>query len=204
MSSENSKKRKKNPNNNLSYEEISSIVEYLVKVKSNNHVFDCYNEDDIGQEIRLICFKALNHFDSDKVEKSKRVNFFGRCVDNALHNLKRDKYIRYSNPCNGDCELLHGEDEELGKVCKKWRKHQEKIKRKKNIKHPISIEILGDIKDTQFEKIIEMEDIKMYLLSNIDSSLRQGLLDILSGNKKSVSSRDKKKIQIFVRRMLLE
>lgn len=206
MSLANTKKTKTSNQeiNKLSYDDISDIVEYLVKTKCRTYAFDCYSPEDIAQEIRLICFKVLTHFDADKVEEAKRVNFFGRCVDNALKNLKRDKYIRYSSPCDGDCELLHGNDAELSKVCKKWLKHQDKIQRKKNIKHPISIELLGDIRDTQFEKIIETEDMKRYLIDKIDDSLRPALMHILNGNKKNVSVRERRRVQGFVKRILLE
>lgn len=198
------KKTTKSKSKQLKYEDITEIVEYLVKTKSWNYTFDCYSPEDIAQEIRLICFKVLTHFDAEKVEEGKRVNFFGRCVDNALKNLKRDKYIRYSSPCDGDCEMFHRDDKELSIVCKKWLKHQDKIKRKRNIRHPISIELLGDIRDTDFEKQIETDDIKRFLLDRVDKSLKPALLNIFNGNKKSVSIRDRRKVQIFVKRILQE
>ena len=186
----------------LTYSEIEPIVEYLVKVKSNNYTFDCWTTDDIGQEIRMICFKAMTHFDSERVLPDKWKNFFGRCVDNALKNLKRDRYIRYQTPCDSECELLHSNDDELNKICKKWLKHQENINRKKSIRHPVSIDLVGDIRDVKFEKKVEVEDTKTYLLSKIEAYLRPGLVQILNGNKKKVPVRDRRKIQISVRTLL--
>lgn len=201
----NTKKTTKNQKSQpakLTYNDIIDIVEYLVKTKCRNYTFDCFEPDDIAQEIRLICLKSLNHFDSEKVEEEKRVNFFGRCVDNALKNLKRDKYIRYSSPCPGDCELLHGDDEELSKICKKWFRHQQNLQRKINIKHPVSLELFGELTDSKFEEQIEINDLKKYLIERIDKSLRSALVAIMSGNKKSVSIRDRKKVQACVERIL--
>ena len=188
----------------LTYSDIEPIVEYLVKVKSHNHTFDCWTADDIGQEIRLICLKALTHFDVDRVEPTKWKNYFGRCVDNALFNLKRDNYIRFQTPCNSDCELLHSDDEELEKICKKWINHQVKIAKQKNIKHPVNIDIVGDVRDYRFEKQLEVEDTKKYLLKNIEPSLRRNLKIIMDGNGKSVPKSERIKIQANVKILLEE
>lgn len=183
-----------------SYKDIESIVEYLVKVKSRDYTFDCFEANDIGQEIRLICFKALNHFDFAKVKEDKLVNFFGKCVDNRLRNLKRDRYIRFSSPCNSDCDMLHGEkDSELNQVCKKWLRHQERIEKQKVIKNPVSIELVGELKDNGFEKYIEAEDIKRFLIDNIEDSLRPGLIKILTGNSKKVPIKYRREIQASVK-----
>lgn len=199
----NSKKtNKKKSIDKLTYDDIEDIVEYLVSTKAWNNTFDCWSVDDIAQEIRIICFKALTHFDSNKVKDGKHVNFFGRCVDNALMNLKRDNYVRYKKTCDGECELLHGNDAELSKVCNKWMQEQEKIKIKLSIRHPIDIDVVGDIRDSDFEEMIEVKDIKQYLLKNIDESLKPALMNILGGNKRGVDSKDRRKIQLFVKRML--
>ena len=186
---------------NLTYKDIETIVEYLVKVKARDYTFDCFEIDDIGQEIRIICFKALDHFDFEKVKENKLVNFFGRCVDNRLHNLRRDRYIRFSSPCNSDCDMLHGgeDDSDLSKMCKRWLKHQERIEQQKIIKNPVSIELVGDLKDNKFEKNIEAEDIKRFLIDNIEDNLRPGLIKILTGNSKRVPIKYRREIQASVK-----
>jgi len=188
------------------YKDIENIVEYLVKVKSRDYTFDCFEADDIGQEIRIICFKALNHFDFAKVKEDKLVNFFGRCVDNRLRNLKRDRYIRFSSPCNSDCNMLHGgeEDTELSQICKRWLKHQNRIEKQKIIKNPVSIELVGELKDNKFEKLIEAEDIKRFIIDNIEEKLRPGLLKILTGNGKKVPIRYRREIQASVRLIMTD
>jgi len=203
------KEKSQNSQNNkksLTYKDIESIVEYLVKVKSHDNTFDCFGTDDIGQEIRLICFKALNHFDFDKVKEDKLVNYFGKCVDNRLHNLRRDRYIRFSSPCNSDCDMLHGgeKDAELNQMCKKWLKHQDRIAKQKIIKNPVSIELVGELRDNKFEKLIEAEDIKRFLVDNIEDNLRPGLVKILTGNSKKVPIRYRREIQASVKLIMTD
>lgn len=208
MSLEESATEQNDEIDSLSYKDIEPIVEYLVKVKSNDYKFDCYESEDIGQEIRIICFKALSHFDFKKVSDDKLVNFFGTCVDNALKNLKRDKYIRFSSPCHPDCELLHSDasDVELGKVCKRWMRYNKNLNRKMNVKNPLSINSDKDyeIKDIDFEKLVEMNDLKEYILSKLDRRLKKGFIKLTSGDRKSVDTKDRRKIQVIVRKILEE
>jgi len=194
----------KNQKNNLKYSDISDIVEYLVRAKAYKYTFDCWELDDIAQEIRLICFKALEKYDGSRVVDNKLINYFGTCVDNALKNLKRDKYIRMTpNCCSPDCELSHGEENTDREICPRWSKYNEKIRSQRVIKHPLSIDAIGNhVNSANFEENLEMEDIKEYLIKNIDRNLRSGLLNILGGNKKEVDIKNRRKIQEFVKKAL--
>ncbi len=200
------KKKDKKSKKNLTYKDIEIIVEYLVKVKSRDNTFDCFEPADIGQEIRIICFKALDHFDFEKVKENKLVNFFGRCVDNRLRNLKRDRYIRFASPCNSDCDMLHSGDDnqDMSQVCKRWLRHQERIEIQKVIKNPVSIELVGDLRDNKFEKTIEAEDIKRFLIDNIEDRLRPGLVKILTGTPKMVPIKYRREIQASVRLIMAD
>lgn len=199
-------KKEKKPVKKPKYSDIEHIVEYLVKTKSRAASFDCYSPEDIGQEIRIICFRALDHFDITRVKEDKWQNFFGRCVDNGLKNLKRDKFLRTSPPCKKDCEFLHGDeylDNALGAVCKRWLRFRKNLQRKIKIRHPIPIDIIGDnIKDTSHEKEIEASDLEKHLLSSIPSFLRGNLRLMLDGKAKLVPRKEKKKIQELVRTLL--
>lgn len=191
----------------VSYNDISKIVEYLVKTKSRNYTFDCWVEDDIAQEIRIICFKALKHFDVKRVKKDKWQNFFGRCVDNGLKNLKRDNYLRPDTPCKDGCGFLHGDDaensKELGRVCKRWLRFKRNLKRKIKILHPIPIEIIGDsVRDYNAEEGLECRDLQEHLMSRMPERLRAPLLQMLTGKDKEVSRKDKQKIRDCVERIL--
>ena len=159
MKKKKAKKKKKPIQTDVKYDDITQIVEYLVKTKSRNYTFDCWTEDDIAQEIRIICFKALDHFDVGRVKPDKWQNFFGRCVDNGLKNLKRDNYIRSSPPCKGDCGFLHAEERtnaNIGTVCKRWLRFRRNIQRKIRVLHPIPIDIIGDsVRDVSIEDQVE-------------------------------------------------
>jgi len=190
----------------ISYDDIVDIVEYLVRTKSYSYSFGCWTPEDIGQEIRIICFKAIEHFDSTRVEPDRWKNFFGRCVDNSLKNLKRDNYLRTSPPVRIDFNSMTPEEMlEFKKTqdYSRWLKFQANLKRKLKILHPISIGVLGDtIKHARFEEELEYKDLEKYVVDSIADELKGSLRKMLDGQIKSVSKRDKRKIQLFVKRLL--
>lgn len=200
------KKTKKTQNkikdDELTYEDIEEIVEYLVRTKSYNYSFDCFEPADIAQEIRIICLRALKHFDVNRVKEDKWQNFFGRCVDNGLKNLKRDRYLRTTPPCKSDCEFLHGDehlDKDMGLVCKRWLKFNKSLQRKRKIKHPVPIDLLGDItQKASFESTIEARDLKNHLYSIISDDLKPAFRMMLRGNAKKVSKDKRLRIQEII------
>lgn len=184
--------------NNIKYSDIADIVENLVKLKASSYRFDHFDTDDVAQEIRIICLKALNHFEVDKIDKDKWANFFGRCVDNGLKNLKRDNYVRFTPSCTGECNLLHGDEfinSELDGICKKWVKFKINLKKKLNIKHPVKSDaVLQKIPNKNFEAEIDNKEYIQYVLAPLDDKLKKKITDILAGNKRGLSSQDIKKI----------
>ena len=191
----------------LTYKDIEPIVEYLVRTKSRMYSFDCYTDEDIGQEIRIICFRALDHFDINRVKEDKWQNFFGRCVDNGLKNLKRDNYLRTSPPCKGDCGFLHGDQysnkNELGRMCKKWLKFKNNLQRKIKVRHPIPIAVIGDnVKDGAQEKEIMSRDLEKHVLECVPEELRTYLKLMIDGRGKEVPRKEKKRIQVLVKKIL--
>jgi hypothetical protein len=191
----------------VTYDDIAHIAEYLVRTKCRNYTFDCWTEADIGQEIRIICFKALAHFDVSRVKPDKWQNFFGRCVDNGLKNLKRDNYLRAAPPCKGDCSFLHGSEAEdsveLGRVCKRWLRFKSNLKRKIKVLHPIPIEVIGDsVRDFNAESALESRDLQDHLMSRMPSHLREPLLKMINGRDKELSRKEKQKVRECVNRIL--
>ena len=198
-------KKPQKSKNNLTYKDIEHIVEYLVRTKSWNYAFDCYGPDDIAQEIRIICLKSLPKFDPELKEPDKWVNFFGRCVDNGLKNLKRDNYVRTSFPDKKKYEKLEDTDksEEARELRKKWEDHQKRIKRKLRIRHATSIDGLADlIKNNRFEAEMEYKDLERYLVEKADDSILVSLRLMLSGRNKEVSRKEKRRVQQFVKKTL--
>lgn len=191
----------------ISYEDIEDIVEYLVRTKSYSYSFGSWSPEDIGQEIRLICFQKIKHFDPTRVEEDRWKNFFGRCVDNALKNLKRDNYLRTSPPVRVDMDgMTTSEILEFKKTedYSRWKKFQNNIQRKLRILHPIPIDALGDtIKHNKLEAELEYKDLEKHVIDSIDPSLRVSLCMMLDGKGKSVPKKDKRKVQGFVKKLLL-
>lgn len=58
-------------------------------MKAGLYVIPGYDRDDVGQEIRLTCVRALEKYDASK-NNSTPFHFLARCVDNRLRNLLRD------------------------------------------------------------------------------------------------------------------
>ncbi|TFH22710.1 hypothetical protein E4G67_04045 [Candidatus Bathyarchaeota archaeon] len=190
---------------NIKYDDIQDIVEYLVRTKSRNYAFDCFGADDIGQEIRIICLNALPKLKPDEQPRDKWVNFFGRCVDNGLKNLKRDRYVRTSFADKKKYEQLEEEDESgnAQELRRKWQKHQRNIQKKLAIKHTVPLDGLADfIKNDKFEHEMEYKDLEKHLIEQANDDIVIPLSLMLAGRAKEVSRKEKRRVQAFVKKIL--
>lgn len=188
----------------LTYKDIEEIVEHLVRTKAYGYTFDCYTQDDIAQEIRIICLNALNKLDPERVKDGKLQNFFGRCVDNGLKNLKRDNYVRASTPYRKKAQQLEDDDKspEAEEIRAKFAHHQEGVKRKLAIRHAAPIDGLTElINNERFEKEMEYKDLERYLIEKAPSDILVPLKLILSGRSKEVSRKEKRRVQQFVKKL---
>lgn len=183
----------------VTYEDVEDIVEFLVSTKSHRFTFDCYTYDDIAQEIRIICFQRLGKLDTSR-PREKWANWFGTCVDRALFNLKRDKYIRYTCPCKEeDCEFEHTRDTAPNKICEKWLRHKNRIQRKFYIYNPINIDAIGDaIRDGVAERKVEYNDFENYLVYMMPPDLKDTMRMILGGHDKGIARQDKERIKEYL------
>jgi len=189
---------------NLTYDDIEEIVEYLVKTKAYGYTFDCYSADDIAQEIRIICLTKLPKFDPEKTEPDKWQNFFGRCVDNGLKNLKRDNYVRASTPYRKKAAQLDESDksEEAEDIRSKFAHHQKGVKRKLSIRHACPIDGLAElINNKRFENEMEYKDLERYLIEKAPDDILVPLKLILSGRSGEISRKEKRRVQQFVKKL---
>jgi hypothetical protein len=190
----------------INYKDIEEIVEYLVASKSKGYAFDVFGPDDIGQEIRIICFKALNHFDTARIERDRWTNFFGRCVDNGLKNLKRDNYIRPATPCPPECAWLHGEEyltSQVDGVCKRWLKHKENIQKRISVIHPVNIDSMGDIiRDGKEDKEAVFRDLKNFIIEKLSEDLHWSFNEMLEGRGSKLTLNQRRKVQKAVKALL--
>jgi DNA-directed RNA polymerase specialized sigma24 family protein len=199
------KRRASKRKGEVTYEDIKEIVEYLVRTKSYSYQFDCYEPDDIAQEIRIICLLKLDKFDPEKTEPDKWQNFFGRCVDNGLKNLKRDNYVRTSSPYKKKFHELEDDDksEEAEKIRKLYGKFQQRIKQKLGIIHAKPLSLVGEVaRATQFEKEMEYKDLENHLVEKAPDHLKISLRLMLAGASKKVTRREKRKVQAYVKHAL--
>ena len=198
-------KRAKKKKGDVSYEDIEEIVEYLVRTKSRSYSFDCFAPDDIAQEIRIICLLKLNKFDPEKTEPEKWQNFFGRCVDNGLKNLKRDNYVRTSSPYKKQFHLLEDSDksEEAEKIRRLYGRFKQRIKQKLGIIHAKPLSLIGDVaRHTQFQQEMEYKDLESNLVRKAPDYLKIPLKIMLAGTSKKVTRREKRKVQAYVKSVL--
>jgi len=72
-------------------EEATPIINKIARVKKKNDCFAYYTEDDIHQEVWILCLDALKRY---KSTIAKLENFLNNHVTNRIKNLKRDKYFR--------------------------------------------------------------------------------------------------------------
>ena len=116
---------------NALYEKHYDTIEELAEL-NRNKTFIFFTEEDIMQEVRIICLKALEKFDE---EKSSVRTYLSRCVSNQLKNLKRDKYFRLDNPCiKSKCPMYNVFQKQCTSntypsICPLIKKSEEKIKK---------------------------------------------------------------------------
>ena len=72
----------------LAYELVADDIERLVSMKVGLYSIPHFDRDDIAQEIRMVCVKALAKYDETK-NHSTPFHFLARCVDNRLRNSLR-------------------------------------------------------------------------------------------------------------------
>ena len=194
-------KRASKKKGEVTYDDIKDIVEYLAKTKSWSYSFDCWEPDDIAQEIRIICLLKLDKFDPEKTEPGKWQNFFGRCVDRALMNLKRDNYVRTSSPYKKKFFDLDEKDTspEAEKIRELYGAFQRRIKEKLDIIHAKRLYLVAEVsKINQFEEELEYKDLEENLLENAPGHLKIPLRLMLAGKNKKVTRREKRKVQAYV------
>ncbi len=86
------------PGSGIGYYDVEDLVETIVHMKKGKYAFPGHDSEDLAQDIRLICWEALNKFDQNKLGKSV-FHFVARCVDNALYNKFRGVYLDNNPPC---------------------------------------------------------------------------------------------------------
>jgi DNA-directed RNA polymerase specialized sigma24 family protein len=84
--------------------EVLAIIERVALHHAPSYTFGSYERDDIAQEARIICLKALDVRQYDPARPLE--NYLHVCVQKRLLNLFRDECHRNDPPCRG----CHGGD----------------------------------------------------------------------------------------------
>lgn len=138
----------------LKYEDVADDIERLVSMKVNLYQIPGFDRDDIAQEIRMVCVKAISKWDAAK-NNSTAFHFLARCADNRLRNLVRDNAAT------------------LPKSKKNDRKAQERVAQKRalhsalSVGHDIPEDSLGDYAESH-----DAEDLKESVELNLPEEIR--------------------------------
>jgi hypothetical protein len=124
----------------LHYSDHEDLVETIVSMKRAKYSFPGVDADDLGQDIRLMCWQAIEQkFDPDKLGKSL-FHFVARVVDNALYNKFRGVYLDNNPPCLRCPEYIKETKqcriEEVG--CDRIVQYRDRMARKRAIAAPLS------------------------------------------------------------------
>lgn len=199
----------------ITYECAEDLVETIVSMKKNKYSFPGIDPEDLAQDIRLMCWEALEKkFDPNKLGKSV-FHFVARVVDNGLYNKFRGVYLDNNPPClrceyyikeTKECEI-----DEIG--CDRIVSYRERMAQKRAIAAPLSYNThLEDEEGADFSVhqslsvgtttgVIDIEDA---IRSSIDESLVPYYDLIIRGESDGVPAHYRRMVQRQVRLVIEE
>lgn len=181
--------------------EISGVIEVIAIQESRMAGRSRMEIDDLQQEIRLACVKALDKFDPTRIGPSPYA-FLKRCAKNHLYNLNRGTYVPNNPPCTR-CPLW----DKVGKKCSvdeegcdKIVEYRKNMEAKAAIKHP---DHLGSYDTVDASN----GAVDAFILdSSIRDTLPQSLIQdynlMLQDRANEVSSRNRSRIRKLVRTLI--
>lgn len=166
----------------LSYNDAQDLVETIVSMKKTKYNYPGIDPEDLAQDIRLMCWEALEkNFDPAKLGKSV-FHFVARVVDNGLYNKFRGIYLDNNPPClrcddyikeTKSCAI-----EEVG--CDRIVSYRDRMARKRAIAAPLSYNAYLDAEgDQDFTHHASMSVGSLTGVYDLDDTLRTHLDDIL-------------------------
>ena len=186
----------------LPYEKVSGLIESIIFTEGKKHPHIGFEFDDIAQEIRLICIKALSSFDPTRIGPSA-FKYLQTCTHNHLYNMNRGTFVPNNPPC-ARCPLwdkLNRKCEENEEGCDKILQYRKRMANKAALKNPTN-----NIEDN-FNDFKTHSDIDSFIL---DHSIRQKLpsyllidyYKMLAGSSDKVSLRHKSQIRKIVKKLM--
>ncbi len=151
-------------------------------MKKSKYNYPGIDPEDLAQDIRLMCWEALEKkFDSTKLGKSV-FHFVARVVDNGLYNKFRGIYLDNNPPCLRCPEYIKETKscaiEEIG--CDRIVAYRDRMARKRAIASPLSYNAHLDAEGEQdFTHHASMSVGSLTGVCDLDDTLRTELDDTL-------------------------
>lgn len=187
----------------VDFESCHTTIEHLVAKEARRNVLPGMSVEDVAQEIRVECWKSLQHYDTSRIGPYP-YKFLQVCVKNFLFNMRRGIYIPNNPPCvrcpmwdrlNKSCLI-----KEEG--CQAIVEYRKNMALKAEIKCPATLEV--DIADSSFEDEIDAKFLHETIRSKIPKNLLKDFDKMISGNTKKISAKNKKQIRLLVKDILDE
>ena len=187
----------------LSYIDVSGIIESIVYTEGRKYTCPGISFEDIGQEIRLACIKALNSYNPARIGPSS-FKFLQTCARNHVYNMNRGVIVPNNPPCVR-CPLWDRytkkcEEKEDG--CEKIKQYRQHMAAKANLRAP-NITINEEVTN-QTDRYGSVEH---FILDDSIRELLPGhlLLDyvrMLNGASDQVSTHHKNQIRRIVKGLI--
>jgi DNA-directed RNA polymerase specialized sigma24 family protein len=180
--------------------EISGVIESIAARESNVAARSRIERDDLRQEIRMACIKALSQYDPTRIGPSPFA-FLQRCAKNHRYNLSRGTFVPNNPPCVR-CPLWSRETRScsVNEVdCTKIVDYRRNMTAKVSIKHA---ENLGSHETTDSSDSNQAFALKQSIIDTLPQHLITDFQKMASGLAHEVSSKNKAAIRKFVRSMI--
>lgn len=186
----------------LPYQKVSGIIESIVFTEGRKRPHIGNDFDDVAQEIRLTCLKALDSYDATRIGPSP-FKYLQTCTKNHLYNMDRGTFVPNNPPCVR-CILwdrVNRKCEENEEGCEKILQYRKRMASKAALKNPSH-----NLEDNYNELKVH-GDVDSFLL---DNSIRQALpkyllidyVKLINGSADKVSMRHKSQIRKIVKRLI--
>jgi hypothetical protein len=192
----------------VTYGQITEIVEALVCIKGRSVHIPGFGPEDIAQEIRTECFKAISKYDDTRIGPNP-YTFLDRCVHNHLYNMRRGIYVPNNPPCircpfwdkaNKTCTIDEMDPDDRTIPCRKITQYRQNMLTKASLKGPSTLE--NDPYDNNVSVDSDYIDLHESIREYLPNHLKDSYELMAVGRSDLVTHNHKKQIRELVRIML--